>query len=132
MILFLDECGGSISTSNITEIISITSPSYPRAYPRMKRCDWEIIAPKNHNIFLNFTHFDLEGTRPHFECSYDYLKIYSKFNDNRLKRIGNFCGSDLPVSISSSKNKMRVEFRSDDTIQNTGFKAEILIGRYLI
>lgn len=97
----------------------------------MKKCDWEIIAPSNYNIFLNFTRFDLEGTKPHFECSYDFLKIYSKFNDNRLKRIGNFCGSELPGVINSSKNKMRIEFRSDDTIQHTGFKADILIGKFI-
>lgn len=30
-------------------------------YPSSKSCAWEIIAPPQYRITLNFTHFDLEG-----------------------------------------------------------------------
>lgn len=52
-----DTCGGRIDTSNGT----ITSPSFPEVYPGNKTCTWEIIAPQQYKITLNFTHFDLEG-----------------------------------------------------------------------
>ena len=53
----LDTCGGRIEAANGT----ITSPSFPETYPGNKSCTWEIIAPPQYKITLNFTHFDLEG-----------------------------------------------------------------------
>lgn len=55
--LFSDACGGIIEATNGT----ITSPSFPDLYPGNKSCIWEIIAPIQFKITLNFTHFDLEG-----------------------------------------------------------------------
>lgn len=52
-----DACGGIIEATNGT----ITSPSFPDLYPGNKSCVWEIIAPTQFKITLNFTHFDLEG-----------------------------------------------------------------------
>ena len=53
----LDACGGLIDTSNGT----ITSPSFPDLYPANKNCIWEILAPPQWRITVNFTHFDIEG-----------------------------------------------------------------------
>ena len=50
-------CGGIIDTANGT----ITSPSFPDIYPSNKNCIWEIIAPPQWRITINFTHFDIEG-----------------------------------------------------------------------
>jgi hypothetical protein len=52
-----DACGGVFDVSNGT----ITSPSFPELYPSNKNCVWEIIAPPQYRITLNFTHFELEG-----------------------------------------------------------------------
>jgi hypothetical protein len=52
-----DACGGVFDVSNGT----ITSPSFPELYPVNKNCVWEIIAPPQYRITLNFTHFELEG-----------------------------------------------------------------------
>lgn len=54
----LDACGGVLYAPNGT----ITSPSFPDLYPASKNCLWEIVAPPQHRITLNFTHFDLEGS----------------------------------------------------------------------
>lgn len=54
---FTDTCGGRIESPNGT----ITSPSFPDMYPGNKTCIWEIVAPPQYKITLNFTHFDLEG-----------------------------------------------------------------------
>lgn len=56
---FSDACGGVLYASNGT----ITSPSFPDLYPPSKNCLWEIVAPPQHRITLNFTHFDLEGNQ---------------------------------------------------------------------
>ena len=52
-----DACGGYLELEEGT----IQSPSYPDLYPQNKNCVWQIEAPKQHKITLNFTHFDLEG-----------------------------------------------------------------------
>uniref|UniRef100_A0A1A9WC30 Metalloendopeptidase n=1 Tax=Glossina brevipalpis TaxID=37001 RepID=A0A1A9WC30_9MUSC len=115
-----DACGGVIEYPNGT----ITSPSFPDNYPILKDCIWEIIAPPKHKISLNFTHFDLEGAAHHqSECGYDKVTIYSKLSENRLKRIGTFCGSSMPPAATSEGNALRIEFHSDKSIQSTGFAA---------
>uniref|UniRef100_A0A1I8PPZ3 Metalloendopeptidase n=1 Tax=Stomoxys calcitrans TaxID=35570 RepID=A0A1I8PPZ3_STOCA len=115
-----DACGGVIEYPNGT----ITSPSFPDTYPFLKDCIWEIIAPPKHKISLNFTHFDLEGATHHqSECGYDKVTIYSKLGDDRLKKIGSFCGSSIPPTATSEENALRVEFHSDKSIQKSGFAA---------
>jgi tolkin protein len=44
-------------------------------------------------------------------------------NDDSLKKHGVFCGSKIPNSITSEGNILRIEFKSDKTIQKTGFAA---------
>ncbi|XP_037806312.1 dorsal-ventral patterning protein tolloid [Lucilia sericata] len=115
-----DACGGVIEYPNGT----ITSPSFPDTYPVLKDCIWEIIAQPKHKISLNFTHFDLEGATHHqSECGYDKVTIYSKMSENRLKKIGTYCGSSIPPTATSEGNALRVEFHSDKSIQRSGFAA---------
>ncbi|XP_017142281.1 dorsal-ventral patterning protein tolloid isoform X1 [Drosophila miranda] len=115
-----DACGGVIDYPNGT----INSPSFPEMYPILKECVWEIVAPPKHKISLNFTHFDLEGTAAQqSDCGYDSVTIYSKFTDNRVKRIGTYCGSAIPPTATSDSNALRVEFHSDKSIQRSGFAA---------
>ena len=65
--IFLDACGGLIEASNGT----ITSPSFPELYPANKNCIWEILAPPQWRVTVNFTHFDIEGNN----VIYYYLKM---------------------------------------------------------
>ncbi|KAI8044617.1 hypothetical protein M5D96_000788 [Drosophila gunungcola] len=118
-----DACGGVVDATRSNG--SLYSPSYPDMYPNSKQCVWEVVAPPNHAVFLNFTHFDLEGTRFHYtKCNYDYLIIYSKLRDNRLKKIGIYCGHELPPVVNSEQSVLRLEFYSDRTIQRSGFVAK--------
>ncbi|XP_053687223.1 tolloid-like protein 1 [Sabethes cyaneus] len=114
-------CGGTLKQLNGT----ILSPSFPNEYPVMKECVWEIIAPAQHKITLNFTHFELEGNTFYqaSECEYDSVTIYSKITEDTLKRHGVFCGTKVPPTITSEGNALRVEFKSDKTIQKSGFAA---------
>ncbi|OAD59859.1 Tolloid-like protein 2 [Eufriesea mexicana] len=115
-----DACGGVFEDSNGT----ITSPSFPVTYPGNKDCVWEIIAPPQYRITLNFTHFDLEGNNARQqECEYDSVEVSSKLGDDILRKHGIFCGTRLPSLITSEGNSLRVTFTSDNSIQKTGFAA---------
>ncbi|XP_052891850.1 tolloid-like protein 1 [Anopheles moucheti] len=114
-------CGGQLDTPNGT----ILSPSFPKEYPIMKECVWEIVAMPQHKITLNFTHFDLEGNTFYqaSECEYDYVAVLSKSPDGTLHKHGSYCGYTVPAPITSEWNILRVVFKSDKTIQKTGFAA---------
>ncbi|KAK2718001.1 protein tolkin-like [Artemia franciscana] len=112
-----DACGGILDSPNGT----ITSPSFPDLYPASKTCIWEIIAPPQWKITLNFTHFDIEGTNE--DCDYDSVEIRSKLSENAMKKHGIFCGNRVPPMITSEGNALRVEFNSDTSVQKTGFAA---------
>lgn len=97
-----------------------------------KECVWEIIAPEQYRITINFTHFDLEGNNYHQqECDYDSLSVYSKLDEDNVKKHGIFCGSRMLPLVTSEGNAMRIEFRSDNTIQKSGFAAVFFTGKKL-
>lgn len=117
-------CGGLRNDSTG----QITSPSFPDLYPISTRCVWEIRAPLNHRITLNFTHFDLEGIRTQ-ECDYDYVEIWSRGSGGKSVKNGIYCGLNQAFSVTSIANSMRVEFVSDNSIQKSGFEAKYFIDR---
>jgi hypothetical protein len=109
----IDACGGIFETSNGT----ITSPSFPETYPGNKHCFWEIIAPLQYRITLNFTHFDLEGNHVYEQpCEYDWVEVSSKFGDDLLKKHGIYCGSKSPPLITSESNSLKIIFSSDNRL----------------
>ncbi|XP_043484069.1 tolloid-like protein 2 isoform X1 [Leptopilina heterotoma] len=115
-----DACGGVFDTKNGT----IISPSFPESYPGNKHCVWEIIAPPQYKITLNFTHFDLEGNNVYQqECEYDWVEVSSKLGDDILRKHGTYCGSRLPPLLTSEGNAFKVVFSSDNNLQKSGFAA---------
>ncbi|CAO2585471.1 Tolloid-like protein 2 [Lemmus lemmus] len=50
-------CGGFITKLNGT----ITSPGWPKEYPTNKNCVWQVVAPTQYRISLQFEAFELEG-----------------------------------------------------------------------
>lgn len=50
-------CGGFITKLNGT----ITSPGWPKEYPTNKNCVWQVVAPMQYRISLQFEAFELEG-----------------------------------------------------------------------
>ncbi|XP_064459101.1 bone morphogenetic protein 1-like [Ornithodoros turicata] len=115
-----DSCGGIMVAANGT----ITSPSFPDMYPSNANCTWVVVAPPRYRITINFTHFDLDGNNPH--CYQDRLNITSKMSDGTTREHGLLCGFDLPPVITSEDNILRIEFRSDSTVQKNGFAANFL------
>uniref|UniRef100_A0A4X2JP49 Metalloendopeptidase n=1 Tax=Vombatus ursinus TaxID=29139 RepID=A0A4X2JP49_VOMUR len=108
-------CGGFMTKLNGT----ITSPGWPKEYPTNKNCVWQVVAPSQYRISLQFEVFELEGNDV---CKYDYVEIRSGLSsDSKLH--GKFCGSEKPEVITSQSNNMRVEFKSDNTVSKRGFEA---------
>lgn len=112
-----DACGGYIDQANGT----LQSPSFPELYPPNKNCVWQIAAPEQYRITLNFTHFDLEGNNQN--CEYDSVRIISGTSPDSVVN-GVYCGSTLPMPITSEANTLRIEFNSDNSVQKTGFNAK--------
>uniref|UniRef100_A0A8D1F7M9 Tolloid like 2 n=1 Tax=Sus scrofa TaxID=9823 RepID=A0A8D1F7M9_PIG len=108
-------CGGFITKLNGT----ITSPGWPKEYPTNKNCVWQVVAPAQYRISLQFEVFELEGNDV---CKYDFVEVRSGLSpDARLH--GKFCGSETPEVITSQSNNMRLEFKSDNTVSKRGFRA---------
>ncbi|XP_063261858.1 tolloid-like protein 2 isoform X3 [Prinia subflava] len=107
-------CGGFITKLNGT----ITSPGWPKEYPTNKNCVWQVVAPAQYRISLQFEVFELEGNDV---CKYDYVEVRSELaSDSKLH--GKFCGSEKPEVITSYGNSLRLEFKSDNTVSKKGFK----------
>uniref|UniRef100_A0A8C5ZSI3 Bone morphotic protein 1 n=1 Tax=Marmota marmota marmota TaxID=9994 RepID=A0A8C5ZSI3_MARMA len=108
-------CGGFLTKQNG----SITSPGWPKEYPPNKNCIWQLVAPTQYRISLQFDFFETEGNDV---CKYDFVEVRSGLTaDSKLH--GKFCGSEKPEVITSQYNNMRVEFKSDNTVSKKGFKA---------
>ncbi|XP_015793831.1 dorsal-ventral patterning tolloid-like protein 1 [Tetranychus urticae] len=111
-------CGGLIELLNGT----LVSPSFPDLYPPNKNCIWEIVAPPQFRITLNFTHFDLEGNNQ--DCEYDSVEVKSVKSDNPdYYKHGVFCGPTNPPTITSIGNSLRIAFNTDNSVQKSGFSA---------
>lgn len=111
-----DACGGYIDQA----IGTLQSPSFPDLYPPNKNCVWQIVAPDQYRITLNFSHFDMEGNNQ--DCEYDSIRVSSGVGRDSVVH-GIYCGSTLPSSITSESNTLRIEFNSDNSVQKTGFHA---------
>nr|XP_040054275.1 bone morphogenetic protein 1-like isoform X1 [Gasterosteus aculeatus aculeatus] len=108
-------CGGFVTKLNG----SLSTPGWPKEYPPNKNCVWQLVAPIQYRITLVFDVFETEGNDV---CKYDYVEVRSGLSsDSELH--GKFCGAEKPEVITSQQNNMRVEFKSDNTVSKTGFKA---------
>ncbi|PIO32797.1 hypothetical protein AB205_0035460, partial [Aquarana catesbeiana] len=107
-------CGGFITKLDGT----ITSPGWPNEYPMNKNCVWQVVAPAQYRISLQFEVFDIEGNDV---CKYDYVEIRSGLT-SESKLHGRYCGSEKPDVITSQGNGIRLEFKSDNTVSKKGFK----------
>ncbi|KAJ0033549.1 hypothetical protein NQD34_000656 [Periophthalmus magnuspinnatus] len=108
-------CDGLLSKLNGT----ISTPGWPKEYPPNKNCVWQVVAPTQYRISMQFEAFELEGNEV---CKYDYVEVRSGLSsDSKLH--GKYCGTEVPEVITSQYNNMRIEFKSDNTISKKGFKA---------
>lgn len=109
----LQVCGGKFDAENGT----ITSPRYPNNYEDNKYCVYDIEAPLDKAIILNFTDFDMEN-----DCDFDSLDIYDGVDANSTK-LGTYCGDKIPPLAISTHNHLHLVFVSDMSNTGTGFRA---------
>uniref|UniRef100_A0A3B4UV73 CUB and zona pellucida-like domains 1, tandem duplicate 1 n=1 Tax=Seriola dumerili TaxID=41447 RepID=A0A3B4UV73_SERDU len=107
-------CGGSLSGSG-----TFSSPNHPNYYYDNAYCVWQLRAPYDQRIFLDFT-FLLENC-----CNCDYVSVYDGPSVGS-RYLGKVCNNSLNTFYSTS-NYMTVLFRTDGSVVGRGFKAEFAI-----
>ena len=70
------------------------------------------------SVNLTFSHFEMEDHYGTGNCSYDFLEVMEA-GDRRLWR---GCGEQVPATISSSEDTVRVHFQSDYSVAHNGFR----------
>lgn len=86
-------------------------------YYYSKYCEYDIEAPLDKAIVLNFTDFDVEN-----DCDFDSLTIYDGVNTNSTK-LGTYCGDKLPPVVVSTHNHLYLVFSTDSSNTAPGFRA---------
>ncbi|XP_022619226.1 deleted in malignant brain tumors 1 protein-like [Seriola dumerili] len=105
-------CGGSLSGSG-----TFSSPNHPNYYYDNAYCVWQLRAPYDQRIFLDFTFLQLENC-----CNCDYVSVYDGPSVGS-RYLGKVCNNSLNTFYSTS-NYMTVLFRTDGSVVGRGFKAE--------
>ncbi|XP_065064826.1 tolloid-like protein 2 [Rhopilema esculentum] len=114
-----DLCGGEVKKKHGL----IKTPGFPFRYPNKVNCIWKIQGRKGLRTKITFIDFSVEFSR---NCLYDYAEI-EEYNSKQsvAKRIGRFCGDDLPPAIViSSYNDIHIKFVSDATVRKRGFQIQ--------
>ncbi|BFZ22541.1 hypothetical protein BsWGS_25580 [Bradybaena similaris] len=101
----------------------IVSANYPEMYPLNYNCHWTIQGTQNSVVSLSFSDFSVEQTDA---CDYDFVKVHDG-NSESAPVLGLFCGNTLPPNVTTSGNTMFIIFKSDDSVNDWGFKAKYCI-----
>nr|XP_046226989.1 cubilin [Scatophagus argus] len=108
-------CGGTLNAT--TTIQTLTSPSFPNAYPPYTSCRWILDAPAQENIKVSVQTFELHSSQ---SCSTNYLDM----KDWPLGDYGQshkFCASDdHPLDFYSYGRTILVHFKSDTFMTGNG------------
>ncbi|XP_055944726.1 cubilin-like isoform X2 [Argiope bruennichi] len=96
-------CGGVINGNHG----EFSTPGYPNGYPPNAICHWLIKAPPGETVTLT-----IEDLRMEENCDKDYLMVR---NGQYLHApvVGRFCGTHVPVPISSTGPYLTVIFHTD-------------------
>ncbi|XP_074874282.1 mannan-binding lectin serine protease 2 [Carettochelys insculpta] len=108
------QCQNTVFTKRSGEI---TSPNYPKPYPKLSICSYTIRVEDGFMIILEFVEtFNVES---HMEavCPYDTLKIKTP-----KKEYGPFCGQNVPPKIETGSNAVDITFTTDISGDHTGWK----------
>ncbi|XP_072012500.1 mannan-binding lectin serine protease 2 isoform X2 [Engystomops pustulosus] len=111
----LVKCNSVTYTTSSGEIVS---PDFPKIYPKLANCKYQIQAEDGFTIVLRFLHFDVES-HPEVICPYDRLQIIASG-----KNLPTLCGETLPPEMDTKSNKVEIVFTTDASGHNTGWKIQ--------
>lgn len=104
-------CGGNFHGSTG----SISTANYPSSYDANSECVWAIYTEDSMHVNLDFD--------PNFGIGNGDTIEFFDGADDQSPSLGTFVSSSTPARVSSTNSIMTVRFRSDATIQSTGFSA---------
>jgi len=107
-----DQCIPNLTLTSVRD--TITDGSDTNDYENNLSCNWLIEPPTATSISLDFIEFDLNDPG-------DSLKVYDG-NSTSSPILGVFSGSTLPNSLTSSGGTMFIEFITDASIVDKGWK----------
>uniref|UniRef100_A0A0P6JSL8 Putative fibrillin n=1 Tax=Aedes aegypti TaxID=7159 RepID=A0A0P6JSL8_AEDAE len=111
---FVATCGGELTSFSG----EFASPQYPNMYPMNVECIWTVKASPGNTVQLYFRSLDLLLSE---DCNVDYLEIREASGSGKL--IGDFCGQNLPMNLTSS-NSFWIKFQTGNQGIAKGFLAE--------
>ncbi|XP_048481076.1 cubilin-like [Plutella xylostella] len=109
------KCGGI--HKDATGLISHPIGS-ANTYEKDQTCTWYLIAPPGQRIKLTWNRFEIEGTP---SCHSDYLELTEIDLDNTEHSMPKFCGSSAPPTMTTASNRLKINFRSDSSVESAGF-----------
>ena len=77
----------------------------------------------NINTYYTSTSF-IQGGLYHYidNYSFDWVELYDGANSSSTLIGGKMCGHKLPPPILSSTNEILIKFKSDNTVERSGYK----------
>ena len=106
-------CQGNTVLNNLTG--SFSDGSGTDNYGNGTECTWSLQAPAGNIVFLDLINLDTE-------TNFDFVLVYDGVDDS-APLIGDYSGTTLPSSITSSTENLFVAFVSDESINGGGFEA---------
>ncbi|MEQ2166029.1 hypothetical protein GOODEAATRI_023335 [Goodea atripinnis] len=108
------ECSGAVFKERSGILSSI---NFPSPYPKSSDCSYRIEVEEGFRLRLQFDpRFDVED-HPDITCPYDHVKIQAG-----NKEFGPFCGDRSPGFIQTNSNVVSIQFHSDDSGENLGWR----------
>jgi len=114
-------CGPCLDQTFTNQTGSFSDNSCDEEYDNFADCRKLIRVPDAEYIDLVFTEFNIQGY-------YDFVRVYDGATTGDAL-LGEFTGTTLPGSITSSQGSMLVHFISDHSTVSSGWSAEYTSGR---
>ncbi|XP_070567428.1 uncharacterized protein [Ptychodera flava] len=115
-------CGGTFIAESYKQNLTSTGFFEKRNYLNNEDCNWQLTSfTVEFVITLQFISFETEEDS-------DLVSVFDGADLTPSLRMALFSGSVLPNVVISSKNEMRVDFKSDDSVTMKGFNAHYWAG----
>jgi len=112
------KCGGIVKVPSKGSK-TITSPNYPKNYPRRADCVFTLIGAKGKNLKLQFLDMDIEKNA---RCFWDFIEIFEGGRNG--KNLSKICSKKLRTYKVKGR-RATVYFHTDGSVQKKGFKLKV-------